>query len=251
MGGSTSTASLGAAAPTQFHYDFGAGQGGVVYPDALADALAGADQAAGAFDMHVSFNADIDGSALGDRRWHYDPADPTGDDIDFTTVAMHEIGHGLGFYATFRSDGTYGLSSGLPSILDTFLVDAEGGSLVEMPADPAAVTGDVYFSGEQGNAEWAQLGRPGMPVMFAPYLFDPASSLSHVDTQWFRGEYSLMRPWYDRAVDLPDNITLGMLEDMGWSVTYPHAPEPTVTVLLSLTGLWVLRRRRSTPSRRI
>ncbi|MFP4354525.1 MAG: hypothetical protein ACLFUJ_05315 [Phycisphaerae bacterium] len=246
LGGSTTNATLGSAAPDGVYKDFAGAAAGVYYPAALADAIAGAELGSGASDMHMTFNVDIDGYALGDAGWSYAEDGPTrAGDIDFQTVAMHEIAHGLGFYATFKADGSYGIYGGTPMIMDTLLVTADGVRLIDQQTDSETVTGDVYFAGENAVEEWTKIDRSGLPVMYAPYLFSASSSLSHVDTKWFRGPYSLMRPWYDDyAIRMVDNITLGMLEDMGWSVNYPHAPEPTVTVILAMTGLLVLRRRR-------
>ncbi len=49
-------------------------------------------------DIHVVFNSDIDGTALGAVTWYYgtDGIVPA-DKIDFFSTVLHEVGHGLGF----------------------------------------------------------------------------------------------------------------------------------------------------------
>ena len=244
LGGTTSSATLGYGQPTRMFEGFTNAPAGVWYPSALADAIAGHDIKPGTADIVVVANADIDGPVMGDRDFHYGAEPASGGDIDFTTVVMHEIAHGLGFYSTFQSDGTYGQANGQPAILDTLLVGPDGLRLIDTPASSGKVTGDVYFDGEATNREWLKRGYGGLAPLYAPNLYSRAASLSHGDAQWFRGQYSLMNPIYDVTVRVPDNVTLGMLDDMGWTVAYPHAPEPGSALVLAVGSFYVIQRRR-------
>jgi hypothetical protein len=245
MGGSSSFAAYGAGGPTRTFRAFTTGiDRQVWYPSALADALAGYELKSGYADIRITFNSDIDGPALGDRLWHYDASMPANDDLDFQTAAMHEIGHGLGFYTSFQSSGEFGQEGGYPVIFDTFLASPEGVLLIDLPTDRENVRDEVYFLGSQAQQKWLAEGKQGLLPVYAPGGFSSGSSLVHWDPVHFHGDLSLMRPYFDQSVRVPDNITLGALADMGWTVDYPHAPEPSVILILAGGGLIALRRRR-------
>ncbi len=100
LGGDALGAILGFAGPITSHRDFvNAPVAGTWYPQALANSLAGVDVAPGADDITATFNSDVDnGVVLGPANWYYglDAAPPPGQ-VDFVTVVLHELGHGLGF----------------------------------------------------------------------------------------------------------------------------------------------------------
>ncbi len=245
LGGGRTYATYGSGGPTRTFRAFTSGlDPHVWYPSALADALAGRELKSGYADIQIMFNADIDGLALGDRAWHYDEALPTNDDLDFQTAAMHEIGHGLGFYTTFNSSGQFGQSEGYPVVYDTLLAGPDGVRLIDKPAEAENVTDAVFFLGTQAMEKWLAEGSEGMVPVYAPAGFYYASSLVHWDPDLFRGDLSLMRPYFDGAIRVPDNVTLGALADMGWTVEYPHAPEPSVMLILAGGMLVALRRNR-------
>jgi MYXO-CTERM domain-containing protein len=90
------SAVLGAAGPSNFVMDSG---GGVWFPSALADAINGEDQDPGRPDIEAFFNGSVDDSScLGPTRWYYGlDGNPPEDGVDFLSVVLHELGHGLGF----------------------------------------------------------------------------------------------------------------------------------------------------------
>ncbi|HUT57060.1 MAG TPA: PEP-CTERM sorting domain-containing protein [Phycisphaerae bacterium] len=247
MGGSSRGATLGYAGPTYLMANFaGAPQADTWYVSSLADALTGADLKPAQPDFVVAFNSDIDGSVLGGIDWYYGEQDAAGDDVDFQTVAMHELCHGLGFMSSFRSDGSWGYY-GMPTIFDTFLVNADGQRLVDLPESMSNVTADTYFAGDSALAAYEAAGGSGGVRIYAPSTWQSGSSLSHLDEATFRHQAGLMSPYYDEAVREIDGVVLGMLEDLGWQVYDPSAiPEPSAGVLL-MGGMAVLaiRRRRS------
>src|SRR5262249_38452364 len=102
-----SSAILGSAGATEVFRDFaGAPQPGTWYPQALANALFGSDLDPQADDIQATFNSAIGTTCAFPNVWYYglDGAPPNGQ-IDFVSVVVHELGHGLGFQ-TFMSTST-------------------------------------------------------------------------------------------------------------------------------------------------
>jgi hypothetical protein len=98
-------ATLASAGPTFVFMDFEGGVPGVWFPGSLAESMAGINLSAeggadpGAADLRITFNSGIDESCIREgSRFYYglDTSVPAGE-ISFVTVAMHELGHGLGF----------------------------------------------------------------------------------------------------------------------------------------------------------
>ncbi len=91
---------LGAAGPDGLFINFpGAPLPSTIYAGAQADALAGFDLQPGFIDIISFFNSDIDDNdpaCLTGTSWYYGFDADEGNDIDFLTVVMHEINHGLG-----------------------------------------------------------------------------------------------------------------------------------------------------------
>lgn len=100
---------LGAAGPTFVFRDFAeAPVAATWYVSAQADALSGADFEPGEIDIISFFNSDIDDNdpnCLAGTSWYYGFDADEGNDIDFLTVVMHEINHGLG-HLELVSEGT-------------------------------------------------------------------------------------------------------------------------------------------------
>lgn len=167
---------------------------------------------------------------------------PASDQFDFITLALHEIGHGLGFANTASSDGSF--TDGFPGIYDRFVVDEFGVPITSMTdAERLAATtqrGGVFWSGNNGVA-----GNGGNP----PFLFAVdgeflrGTSLGHLDAELIGRTDLVMatslgrEPALGRSARVPDSIALGMFADIGWRTTAVTAvPEPP-TILLLLAGL--------------
>ena len=90
---------LGSAGPTYVFSDFpGAQVADTWYVSAQADALSGIQQVLD-IDIISFFNSDIDDNdpnCLTGTSWYYGFDGAEGTDIDFLTVVVHEINHGLG-----------------------------------------------------------------------------------------------------------------------------------------------------------
>ena len=119
---------LGSAGPEFIESDFGGAPiPNTWYFSALANALAGTDLNPGAQDLNATFNASIDNNddCLAGSNWYYGlDNNPTGGDIDFLNVVMHEIGHGVGSASVVNvSSGS--LPANRPDIYARFAFDTD------------------------------------------------------------------------------------------------------------------------------
>ncbi len=199
------------------------------YPMALADALAARDLAPNQYDMEIFFSEAVD--------WHYGiGGDVPEGKVDFLSVAIHEIAHGLGFASLFRfSNGRifYELGpgerfpplsfdipdlKGAPAIFDRFIETEAGQRIMETAAEARRVTlgravlgGRLRFGG--ANAVRRSEGARPRLLVSDPSHLDPAEyDSSALD--------ALMTPKAlpGRATRTPGPIVLGVLEDLGWKV---------------------------------
>jgi hypothetical protein len=200
-------------------------------------------------DIEAEFNPNAGGLYLGtDAR-------PAANQIDFRTVVLHEIGHGLGIagMATVEGgrasigisgvNGDTGVRSGVSFDQLTYTTTAAqagtgGTPLLSLPDGSAALrtalTGDqLYWSGQQALTAAGgkvrlhappQCGEQGppRPCGRSESPFVEGSSYSHLDERRYaRGTPpGLMTPYLEAGetyVD-PGQIALGMLADMGWAV---------------------------------
>lgn len=131
----STSAVLGSAGAYTIWSDFpNAPYAGTWYSGALANTLAGEDLDAGDYPEIAShFNVNLgQPNCLSGSSWYLglDGATPAGA-IDFATVLMHEVGHGLGFQAlTSGSSGARiddGNGNFLPSIWERFMLDNSTG----------------------------------------------------------------------------------------------------------------------------
>ena len=220
-GGSPTSAVLASAGPVQVWREFtNAPFANTWYPEALVEVISGSDPDLGTEEIAVDFNSDVDnGTVLGSCDWYYGTdATPTGCDIDFVTVTIHEIAHGLGFVSTGRSNGQFGLGNpSFPIIYDLFLVNSEGTPLLNI-SGPSKMTNPVFWDGTVGV--WGHtnnFGGVGNAVIYAPSTFSGGSSISHVDETTYTGVWDLQTPFHDEPNHDPDRVMFGILEDIGWS----------------------------------
>jgi hypothetical protein len=212
---------LAGAGPGDYRINFeGAPLADTWYPIALAEALAGANLNGTGNDITVSFNVRND--------WYFgtDGQTPSGR-FDFLSVALHELGHGLGFIGSMAvsgSTGSWGAGTGQPDAFDTFLQDGQGRALLDTSVYPnpsanlgaALRSADVHFSSPRTNRSAA-----GRPTLYAPPQWESGSSIYHTDEDTYPpgSAQSLMTPVLDpaEAEHGPGPMTLCMLAAMGWS----------------------------------
>ncbi len=194
-----------------------------VFPDALADALSGADLGGGAFDISASFN-----SALGGGFGWYTGTDanPAVNEFDLATVVLHEIGHGLGFAGLMAVQAGFGFSLFAdPSIYASFTEDLAGDNIIatypDFSTQLAVVlqSGNVFFNGPMAVA-----ANEGVrPELYAPATWESGSSFSHLDENVFPAADpdSLMTPFLNlgEAIHDPGDITLCLFQDIGWTTS--------------------------------
>lgn len=213
---------LGSAGPVNFWRDFpGATRTGTWYPVALANKLAGDDLDSTSDDIAASFNSDFAAT------FYFGSGATPANQINFTSVVLHELGHGLGFSGSMRvaaGSGNWGGNSGFPFIYDRFAEHGAGQALLDTARYPnpstqlagALQSGDVWFAGPLALA--AAGGT--RPKLYAPAAWQQGSSYSHLDEATYGpgNANSLMTPQIanGETIYAPGSVALGLLEDLGW-----------------------------------
>jgi hypothetical protein len=232
---------LGGAGARTSHRDFsGAPVPNTWYPAALANSLAGTDLNPGFADIGAEFSSSY-------SNWYFGTDGNPGSQIDFASVVLHEVGHGLGFFGSMQVSSTTGLGSWgsgtiYPYIYDRFTENGAGDSLINtslFPNQSAALaaqltSNNVYFDGPNGNA--ANGG--GRVKLYAPGTWQQGSSYSHLD-EIFNGTANALMTYSippGEANHNPGPVTLGMFTDMGWGGSpNPPTATPTRTPTVTLT----------------
>jgi hypothetical protein len=182
---SNGSATLAQAGPAFIFESFaGADIQNAWYPGALAEALAGQnlsiedDVNPEAADIHAEFNSAIDSGCLGAGAIFDYSLDGTAQPgrLSFVNVALHELGHGLGF-VTLVDESTGANPMGKPDIFSFFVRDASTGLLWHQMSDAGRVasarnTGRVVWDGPNVNATAPSVLEPG-PVL----LIDAPASI--------------------------------------------------------------------------
>lgn len=226
---------LGGAGAQNYFYNFtNAPMTNVWYPSALANSLAGTDlDGPGTADIGAEFNSTFD--------WYYGTDGNTpNNQVDFVSVVLHEIGHGLGFSGSMIVQGGvgyWGSGTPFPDIYDKFTVTFANQPLTSYPytgstALATQLTGDnIYFDGP--NTRAANGGNRAK--LYAPATWQQGSSYSHLDEIYNGTPHALMTYALGsgEAEHHPGTITLGIFQDMGWQVNAAVATEPTLEPLPS------------------
>ena len=186
------------------------------YPTALANALSGSRMSGSTVDIHVAYGSTF--------PWYYGTDGITpGDKVDFASVVLHEICHGLGFAGSMTVDnglGYWGWNYYLnPAAYDRFTENGAGTALLSYPNASSAlatqlVSGDLYFDGP--NADAANGG--ARVKLFSPATWMQGSSYSHLD-EIFNGTANDLMTYAipnGQSMHAPGPIALGILQDIGW-----------------------------------
>ncbi|MGQ0595177.1 MAG: hypothetical protein ACT4QB_21825 [Gammaproteobacteria bacterium] len=218
-----SSAVLGAAGATTVHRDFdGARVENTWYVQALANALAGRDLARGVSDIEAEFNSAVGTTCALPAVWYYGlDGRPPGTTIDFVTVVLHEIAHGLGFQS-FVDLATGEKLRGLDDIYMRRLENSRTGKRYPQMTDRerigASRSGNALkWTGRRVTAASGLLidgvDPSGQVEMFAPRPQEPGSSVSHFSTSLSPNQ--LMEPVLTGPDHVPD-LDLPLLLDLGW-----------------------------------
>jgi len=159
---------------------------------------------------------------------------PSYSQIDWITVMLHEINHGLGFAAFVGSDGRYfavtdpeggyGNYTGSPGIFDRQLFQGTTGPcLTELTQTERAalVKSNNLYS---GAPESFLLAAHGNRVrMYAPTSYQSGSSVSHWNNS--PGFTTFMTPGISQGWKFHTITTreIGILRDLGWKIYDPNA----------------------------
>ena len=119
---------LATAGPVQSLQDFaGVEHPGTWYAAALANKRARTDLLPRADDIRANFNVNLGTpNCFAGAGWYYGLDNAHGDGVDFISVALHELGHGLGFLTLVNLE-TGGEFLGAPDIFERHLVDTAMG----------------------------------------------------------------------------------------------------------------------------
>lgn len=235
-----------AQASTERFRDFvGAPVPNTFYPVSLANTIAGRELDPDGLGIVAQFNSDMLSS------WYFglDGRPPPGT-YDFVSVALHEIGHGLGFDGLMRMSGgtaSWGIDEPRrPGIFDRFTTDANRVSLLDPTLYPnfssalasALTSENVYFDSPLTNLP----DGTGRPKLYAPSQWIGGSSYGHLDESTYApgNPNSLMTPVLsrDETIHSPGAITLCIFEAIGWSTAQscPAGVSSSATVVSSTSA---------------
>jgi Tol biopolymer transport system component len=218
------------------------------YPAALGNQYARVDLIAGP-EIDAVFNALVDSNtdATGPVNWYYglDRNPPVVGfnsdgtpitDYDFYTVALHELGHGLGFSGLLQPGGDF--FGGFPSVYDRYLTSGLSPSSTRLVSqDPATrsaalISNRLYFSGPSAR----RAENNGVNTkLYAPPSYEDGSTLSHLDEQVYSGLNQLMTPIYTDPAHELGPVGSGVMSDIGWGITPSVTATPVVPVTTPTT----------------
>lgn len=208
---------LGSANSSELIMNFeGAKYSYTYYPVALAEKLSGKP-------LNSDLDDDIYCRFSSSVPWHYGEAETIeSGKFDFTTIVLHEIGHGLGFLSTMsvsNQTGNYGRGTPYKSIYDVYIENIEGKNLVDTSAykrNSAALYGALTG----GNLFFEKSVENVRPKLFAPSSYSAGSSISHLDDGSYpSGTTNALMTSTARSREVthhPGPLALSMFYEMGW-----------------------------------
>ena len=225
-------------------------------PVGLVNQLVDEDRKPDEPDIEMTFSSSDD--------WYFElDGQPGEGQHDFVSLALHEIGHGLGFYDSFRIDESteeaeYGLGDdNIPTIFDLHIFDTEINRLVDEDeyTNPSteltdAVTGITLFWA--GPKTLTANGGFYPVLLWVPEEYDLGSSIAHLDEYAYPpgAPNALMTPSSspgEAAASLEVGpLVLAMLGDMGWTMRDQTLQIPHFGVGSGLSSDVVVTNRSST-----
>ena len=225
---------------TTVHRDFrGARVAKTWYVQALANALAGRDLAPQRSDIDLRFNSAVGTTCAFPDVWYYGlDGLPPETKIDFVTVVLHEITHGLGFVSLVdltTGEKFMGLDDIFMRRLENTRIGKRYPRMTNRERVRASSSGRALrWTGRRVAAASTLLGdgvdRRGRVQMYAPRPQEDGSSVSHFSTSLFPNQ--LLEPAYFGPDHVPD-LELPLLRDLGWtqagadlSIVVVDTPDP-------------------------
>ena len=223
---------LGGAGPDGFIINVPGFPSNVAFASALGEQLLGEDK-----DGPNGTSNDIIATFSSTANFYFgtDGNTPSGQ-VDFVSVVLHELGHGLGIlgFGTIPTDvdgnpdpnpPVVGIlrNSGFLSPWDNFIENGVPTAITTF-ADPSAALLAEFTGNDLFNSGPITTAKNGgvKPSTYAPAIFSPGSSYSHWDEATYPAgnANSLMTPDIapGEAIHDPGFVTLGVMEDMGWSI---------------------------------
>jgi hypothetical protein len=208
------TGVLGSAGPGTFVRNFpGAPVANVWCPEVLANKRAGANLFPTIPEIEAQFSRVF-------SNWHFGATAAPPGRFDFTSVVMHEIGHGLGFIGAGSVDGLGRGTvrfSGFPTIYDMFTRNRLNQALFNFPNNSILLGRQL-----KSNNVWFRFGAaPAQRFrLYAPFVFDAGSSYSHLNEASYPAgnANSLMTPQIapGETIRNPGAVTRIIFRTMGW-----------------------------------
>jgi hypothetical protein len=195
------------------------------YCSALGNQIVGYNIAPGMSDIHVTMNSK--------NNWYYKKTgSPNSVQLDWITIMLHEMTHGLGFAALVKSNGGYlyvkpngGIAStDFPGIYDRQLYEGTSGANLpdlNQSQRAALVASGNLFSG--APVSHLLISNNGDRIkMYAPTTYSDGSSVSHWDYSVTFSTF--MKPGNDPGFKC-HNINereVAIMRDMGWEFPCPR-----------------------------
>jgi hypothetical protein len=229
---------LGQGGPNNSYYNYvGSPRANTLYFSPLANALTGQDLSPGTAEIYVAYNSAFD--TRGEFYYGTDGNTPA-NQLDFVTLVLHEIGHGIGFLGTMQVDSSnrayWGGSTGYPNTYDIYAVNGAGQYLVNTFSNHSTalyaqlISNNIWFNGP--NAKAANGGN--RPRLDALSEWKQGSSFVHLDRNTYKqtaNALMLRALDYGTAIHNIGPIFRGALTDFGWpsgSVVKRHVYLPVV-----------------------
>ena len=210
---------LGSAGPTNLFANFtGAPVTNTWYPSALANARHGSDLAPGTDDITATFSSSY-------PSFYFGTDGNTAGKVDFESVVLHELGHGLGFLGSMNVSGGLGSCGcgGKPFVYDRS-VTSNGTPILNFADNSIALATALLGTDLRFNGAAAVAANGGVaPRLYAPLGWQNGSSYSHLDEATYPAgnANSLMTPAIgaNEVIHAPGPITLGIFSDSGWTIS--------------------------------
>lgn len=190
----------------------------VYYPIALVEKITGEETDVSVPDIICTFNANM--------PWYFKTDGDTPETkYDLTTVVLHEIAHGLGFFGFMKDKDGLGFihnENSVPSIYDYFIFNELNQQISnnELFASPSEelhnqlISGKLKFYNIANNS--SEIDRT-IDWIYAPRVCKEGVSIYHLDE--IGSECRLMGPFTYRgeAIHCIDESTLKILSAIGWN----------------------------------